>query len=89
MVNKVLSLGFVNQPNTNELALAMEGDFKSEEETDKSRRFFKEDGTNSEFLNGVLGFLSQFQNDALATKKLKHLSKKKKENICDKMPYHL
>lgn len=113
---------FVNQPNTNELALAMESDFKSEDDADKTRKFFKEDGTNSDFLNGVLGFLNQFQNDALATsefikqldswelleekvaniqtsagqhygingfyvineEKLKHLSKKKKDDICDK-----
>jgi len=113
---------FVNQSNINELALAMEGDFKSEDDADKIRKFFKEDGTNSDFLNSVLGFLNQFQNDALATsefikqlnswelleekvaniqtptgqhysingfyvineEKLKHLSKKKKDDIYNK-----
>ncbi|MDX9743288.1 MAG: SapC family protein [Arcobacteraceae bacterium] len=112
---------YVNTDN-DQLTLAVEGEFKSEAKEDVARKLFLEDGTNSEFLNSVLGFLNQFHGDALATtafikqledwelleekvanivapdgknysingfyvvneEKLKHLSKKKKEAICEK-----
>jgi len=112
---------YVNTDN-DQLTLAVEGEFKSEDKEDEVRKLFLEDGTNSEFLNSVLGFLNQFHGDALATtafikqledwelleekvanivapdgknysingfyvvneEKLKHLSKKKKEAICEK-----
>ncbi len=105
-----------------QLTLAVEGEYKSEAKEDESRKLFLEDGSNSEFLNGVLGFLNQFQANAVATgefikqledlelleervanittkdkkkytingfyvvneEKLKNLTKKKKEAICDK-----
>lgn len=117
---------FVNQPN-DQLALAVESEYKSEDKKDDARKLFGEDGKNSEFLNGVLNFLTQFQNDAKATAefikqlenwelleeknatistpnnetyningfyivnedKLKHLSKKKKEDICNNNAYAL
>ena len=105
-----------------QLTLAVEGEFKSDDKKDDTRKLFDKDGNNSEFLNGVLGFLNQFQADAVATaafikqldewelleekvanivtpegknyningffvvneEKLKHLSKKKKDAICEK-----
>jgi hypothetical protein len=57
---------YVNTDN-DQLTLAVEGDFKSEAKEDEVRKLFAEDGTNSEFLNSVLGFLNQFHSDALAT----------------------
>jgi Holliday junction resolvase len=113
---------YVNNTETEELTLAVDGDYKSEDTQDEVRKLFLEDGTNSEFLNGVLRFLNQFHGDALATEKfikqlenwelleervaqiitpegknyningfyvvneekLKHLSKKKRDAICEK-----
>jgi hypothetical protein len=117
---------YVAQEN-NQLSLGMESDAKSEAEADKERKLFDADGKASEFLNGVLGFMNQFQNDAVLTanfikqleewelleertaqimtpdqknyqingfytineEKLQHLSKKKKQDICDKDAYPL
>ena len=105
-----------------QLTLAVDAEYKSEAAEDEARKLFLEDGSNSEFLNGVLGFLNQFHGDALATaefikqlenwelleekvanivtpdgknyningfyvvneEKLKHLSKKKKDDMCAK-----
>jgi len=60
---------YVNNTETKELTLAVDGDYKSEDAQDEVRKLFLEDGTNSEFLNGVLRFLNQFHSDALATEK--------------------
>jgi Holliday junction resolvase len=60
---------YVNNTETKELTLAVDGDYKSEDTQDEVRKLFLEDGTNSEFLNGVLRFLNQFHGDALATEK--------------------
>ena len=60
---------YVNNTETQELTLAVDGDYKSEDTKDEVRKLFLEDGTNSEFLNGVLRFLNQFHGDALATEK--------------------
>lgn len=117
---------FVTQPNE-QLALAVESEYKSEDKKDDTRKLFGEDGQNSEFLSGVLNFLTQFQTDAKATaefikqlevwelleeknatistpnnetyningfyivneEKLKHLSKKKKEDICNNNAFPL
>lgn len=112
---------YVNGEN-DQLTLGVDGEYKSEAKEDEARKLFDKDGNNSEFLNGVLGFLNQFHSDALATatfikqledwelleekvanivtpegknytingfyvvneEKLKHLSKKKKDDICSK-----
>ncbi|MFA6144986.1 MAG: SapC family protein [Sulfurimonas sp.] len=117
---------YVAQEN-NQLSLGMESDAKSEAEADRERKLFDAEGKASEFLNGVLGFMNQFQNDATATnnfikqldewelleektaqimtpdqksyqingfyvvneEKLQHLSKKKKQDICDQNAYPL
>ena len=112
----------VAQSGAQDIAIAVEGEYKSEDEKDASRKLFNEDGSNTEFLNSVISFLNQYQNDAVATtafinqlndwelleektatittadnkiyninglfivneEKLKHLSKKKQEDICNK-----
>jgi hypothetical protein len=112
---------FVTNPNSDDLTLAFDKECLSASKEDEVRRFFDDSGKNTEFLNNVLNFLSQFQNDAKATsefikqlenweileekvativnqkqekysingfyvvneEKLKHLSKKKKEAICN------
>lgn len=112
---------FVEQ-NEEQLLLGVEKEFLSLDKKDESRKFFDDKNENTEFLNNVLNFLNQYQNDSIATKefikqldewelleekvatiinekkeqfningfyivneeKLKHLSKKKKEEICDK-----
>lgn len=114
-----------NNSERKELLLAVEKESLSESET--SKKLFDENGNNSEFLNGVLGFLNQFYSDTMATsefikqleewelleekvanvvnsknekyslngffvvneEKLKHLSKKKKDDICAKNAYAL
>ena len=114
-----------NNSERKELLLAVEKESLSESET--SKKLFDENGNNSEFLNGVLGFLNQFYSDTMATsefikqleewelleekvatvvnsknekyslngffvvneEKLKHLSKKKKDDICTKNAYAL
>lgn len=123
---------FVNNPQSpNELSLGIESEFlveaneKNNDKTNNKKLFIndnKEQTTNSEFLNNVLAFLNEFQNDAIATTqfikqldelgvleektatvktknneayningmfvvnedKLKHLSKKKQDDMCSK-----
>lgn len=113
---------FVFIEQNEQLLLGIEKEFLSADKKDESRKFFDEKNENTEFLNNVLTFLNQFQNDSIATKefikqldewqlleektatiinekkeqfningfyivneeKLKHLSKKKKEEICNK-----
>jgi len=113
---------FVFIEQNEQLLLGIEKEFLSTDKKDESRKFFDDKNENSEFLNNVLDFLNQFQNDSIATKefikqldewqlleektatiinekkeqfningfyivneeKLKHLSKKKKEEICSK-----
>ena len=112
---------FVTNPENDDLTLALDKECLSTNKEDEGRKFFDNEGNNTEFLNNVLSFLSQFQNDAKATngfikqleewelleekvativnqkqeqyningfyvvneEKLKHLSKKKKEAICN------
>lgn len=114
-----------NNADKKDLLLAVEKSSLTESET--SKKLFDENGNNSEFLNGVLGFLNQFYSDTLSTsefikqleswelleekvanvvnsknekyslngffvvneEKLKHLSKKKKDDICAKNAYAL
>lgn len=114
---------FVEQDDTKEqLLVALDKEYLSSDKKDESRKLFDDKGENSEFLNNVLMFLNQFQNDSIATKefikqlnewelleektatvvtanqeqfnltglfivnedKLKHLSKKKRDEINDK-----
>ena len=114
---------FVAQENNKEqLLVALDKEYLSSDKKDEPRKLFDDKGENSEFLNNVLTFLNQFQNDSIATKefikqlddwelleektatvvtptqeqfnitglfivneeKLKHLSKKKKDEINDK-----
>ena len=113
---------FVFIEQNEQLLLGIEKEFLSTDKKDESRKFFDDKNENTEFLNNVLTFLNQFQNDSIATKefikqleewelleektatiinekkeqfningffivneeKLKHLSKKKKEEICNK-----
>lgn len=115
----------VNQENKKEMVVAIDAEYLNEKES--SKKLFDENGNNSEFLNGVLGFLNQFYSDTMATsefikqleewelleekvanvvnsknekyslngffvvneEKLKHLSKKKKDDICAKNAYAL
>jgi hypothetical protein len=58
---------FIFVQQNDQLLLAFDGQLKSEDQKDESRKFFKEDGTNSEFLDNVLKFLNQYQADAKAT----------------------
>lgn len=114
-----------NNVDKKELLLAVEKESLTENKN--SKKLFDENGNNSEFLNGVLGFLNQFYSDTLSTsefikqleswelleekvatvvnkknekyslngffvvneEKLKHLSKKKKDDICAKNAYAL
>ncbi|MDD2894659.1 MAG: SapC family protein [Aliarcobacter sp.] len=114
-----------NNVDKKELLLAVEKESLTENKN--SKKLFDENGNNSEFLNGVLGFLNQFYSDTIATsefikqleswelleekvatvvnsknekyslngffivneEKLKHLSKKKKDDICAKNAYAL
>lgn len=110
---------FVSQPNSEELTLAFDVTCKEENCQNKERAFFDEEAKAMPFLQGIMSFLTQFQNDAKATaefikqlydwgllearmanivtpsgetftlngffvineEKLRHLSKKKKEEI--------
>ncbi|MDY0328290.1 MAG: SapC family protein [Arcobacteraceae bacterium] len=58
---------FIFVQQNDQLLLAFDGQLKSEDKENESRKFFKEDGTNSEFLDSVLKFLNQYQADAKAT----------------------
>ena len=113
---------FVEQNEQQQLLLGVEKEFLSIDKKDEKRKLFDDKDENTEFLNNVLNFLNQYQNDSIATKefikqlaewelleekvatiinekkeqfningfyivneeKLKHLSKKKKEEICNK-----
>ena len=113
---------FVEQNEQQQLLLGVEKEFLSIDKKDERRKLFDDKDENTEFLNNVLNFLNQYQNDSIATKefikqldewelleekvatiinekkeqfningfyivneeKLKHLSKKKKEEICNK-----
>ncbi|MDD4506978.1 MAG: SapC family protein [Sulfurospirillaceae bacterium] len=58
---------FATQPNTHELALSFDVTCKEDKSTDMGRRFFDDETKITPFLQGVLNFLTQFQNDAKAT----------------------
>lgn len=58
---------FATQPNTDELSLAFDVTCKEEKSIDMERRFFDDETKITPFLQGVLNFLTQFQNDAKAT----------------------
>ena len=113
---------FVEQNEQQQLLLGVEKEFLSIDKKDEKRKLFDDKDENTEFLNNVLNFLNQYQNDSIATKefikqldewelleekvatiinekkeqfningfyivneeKLKHISKKKKEEICNK-----
>lgn len=113
---------FVEQNEQQQLLLGVEKEFLSIDKKDEKRKLFDDKDENTEFLNNVLNFLNQYQNDSIVTKefikqldewelleekvatiinekkeqfningfyivneeKLKHLSKKKKEEICNK-----
>lgn len=113
---------FVAQQGSEELTLAFDLTCKEENCQNKERAFFDEDAKATPFLQGIMSFLTQFQNDAKATaefikqlddwgliearmaniitpsnetftlngfyvineEKLRHLSKKKKEEIYTK-----
>lgn len=63
----------VNQEKKEELILAVDGEYLSENKD--AKKLFDEKGENSEFLNSVLTFLNQFHTDSLATAKfVKQLS---------------
>jgi hypothetical protein len=112
---------FVKNEENDDLILAIEKEYLSDNEKDIERKLFKDDN-NSELLNQIMSFLEQFYVDSLGTQefikqldelelleekvatvkneknevfningfyvvneeKLNHLSKKKKEEICNK-----
>lgn len=57
---------FVAHEN-DQVSLAWDNSYKSEAVEDAPRRLFTEDGKNTEFLEGVLSFLNQYQHDSIAT----------------------
>ena len=111
----------------NQLSLGIDSSALSTADEDKERRFFTDEDKPSEYTEGVLKFMNQFQADAMATsnfieqlekwelleegkaqvvtqenksyqidgffivneEKLQHLSKKKKQEICDENAYPL
>jgi len=58
---------FVAQPNTDELTLAFDVTCKEEKCTVMERRFFDDEAKTTPFLQTIMSFLTQFQNDAKAT----------------------
>ena len=58
---------FVAQPNTDELSLAFDVTCKEEKCTVMERRFFDDEAKATPFLQTIMSFLTQFQNDAKAT----------------------
>ena len=58
---------FATKPGTSELALAFDVTCKGDKSTNAERSFFDEEGKITPFLQGVVNFLTQFQNDAKAT----------------------
>jgi hypothetical protein len=117
---------FIAQENQ-ELSLGIDTSALSEADEDKERKLFNDEEKPSQFTQGVLEFMNQFQRDAVATagfiaqldkwelleeksvqvitpdqkshqingfytineEKLQHLSKKKKQEICDQNVYPL
>lgn len=117
---------FIFVAQNDQVMLGIDTDSLSSNEEDAERKLFSDDKP-SEFSNGVLNFMNQFQSDALATanfikqlndwelleertmnvttpkgenfsingfytineEKLHHLSKKKKQDICDANAYPL
>ena len=113
---------FVTDNKSSQLTLGVEKDYKIKTQKDENRKLFDKDGNNSKFLNGILGFLNQYQKDSIETssfikqldewelleeknakvivskdeqyningfyvvneEKLKHLSKKRKEELFNK-----
>ncbi len=60
---------FVFVSDKDKLALAYDSTYKTTKEANPTKAFFDENGNNSEFLNGTLRFLTNFQADALSTAK--------------------
>lgn len=58
---------FVSQPNSEELTLAFDVTCKEDNCHNKERAFFDEEAKATPFLQGIMSFLTQFQNDAKAT----------------------
>lgn len=58
---------FVSQPNSEELTLAFDVTCKEDNCHNKERTFFDEEAKATPFLQGIMSFLTQFQNDAKAT----------------------
>ena len=113
---------FVTDNKSSQLTLGVEKDYKIKSQKEENRKLFDKDGNNSEFLNGILGFLNHYHKDSLETasfikqlnewelleeknakvviskdeqynvngfyvvneEKLKHLSKKRKEELFNK-----
>ena len=113
---------FVTDNKSSQLTLGVQKDYKIKTQKDENRKLFDKDGNNSKFLNGILGFLNQYQKDSIETssfikqldewelleeknakvivskdeqyningfyvvneEKLKHLSKKRKEELFNK-----
>lgn len=57
----------IKEDNDN-LAIAIESQYKSEDEKDEERKLFNIDGENTSYLDGVIEFLTQFQNDVNITR---------------------
>ena len=113
---------FVTDSKTSQITLGVEKDYKIKTQENENRMLFDKEGKNSEFLDGILGFLNHYHKDSIETaafvkqldewelleeknanvvvskdekynvngfyvvneEKLKHLSKKRKEELCNK-----
>lgn len=113
---------FVTDSKTSQITLGVEKDYKIKTKENENRMLFDKEGKNSEFLDGILGFLNHYHKDSIETaafvkqldewelleeknanvvvskdekynvngfyvvneEKLKHLSKKRKEELCNK-----
>lgn len=58
---------FIAQPNSEELTFAFDAVCEDKKCQNTERAFFAEDGKASPYLEGMMRFLTQFQNDAKAT----------------------
>ena len=58
---------FVTDNKSSQLTLGVEKDYKIKTQKDENRKLFDKDGNNSKFLNGILGFLNQYQKDSIET----------------------
>lgn len=58
---------FVAQPNTTELALGVDAKYKDNSNLSEIGRLFDKDGNNTELLNNVVAFMSQYHNDIKST----------------------